>query len=61
MTTVVKKYPWRVNTIFRRKKGAIALDQIRSIDKGRLIKKMGVLKSENIRQIKEVLHEMLIQ
>ena len=61
MTTTTKKYPWRVSTVFKRKKGAIALDQIRTIDKQRLVKKAGSLKADSIKQIKSILYEMLIQ
>ncbi len=60
MTTSPREYPWRVNIVFKRKKGAIAPDQIRTIDKQRLVKKVGVLDPDYIRQLKSILHEMLI-
>lgn len=41
MTTGNKQAPYRVPITFQRKKGLILLDQIRAIDKTRLIKKMG--------------------
>ena len=41
MTTAGKDYPTRVPCKFQRKKGQIVLDQIRTIDKSRLIKKIG--------------------
>src|ERR1700693_1183030 len=41
MTTGNKQAPYRVPITFQRKKGLILLDQIRAIDKARLIKKMG--------------------
>jgi mRNA interferase MazF len=43
MTTVDKEYPTRVRCTFKRKKGQIVLDQIRTIDKARLIKKLGTI------------------
>lgn len=43
MTTAGKDYPTRVPCEFRRKKGQIVLDQIRTIDKSRLIKKIGTI------------------
>jgi mRNA interferase MazF len=43
MTTVDKEYPTRVRCTFKRKKGQIVLDQIRTIDKARLIKKLGAI------------------
>jgi mRNA interferase MazF len=60
MTSNVREYPWRIQLVFRRKKGAVALDQIRTIDKQRLVKKTGTLTPETIRRIKDTLHEMLI-
>ena len=43
MTTAGKDYPTRVPCEFQRKKGQIVLDQIRAIDKSRLIKKIGTI------------------
>ena len=43
MTSVQKDYPTRVSCTFRKIKGQIVLDQIRTIDKVRLIKKMGTI------------------
>ena len=41
LTTVVRPYPTRVNLTFQRKRGQVALDQIRAVDQSRLIRKMG--------------------
>lgn len=46
MTTASKDYPTRITCQFKRKKGHIVLDQIRTIDKTRLIKNIGALDSE---------------
>ncbi|RLB79100.1 MAG: type II toxin-antitoxin system PemK/MazF family toxin [Deltaproteobacteria bacterium] len=43
ITTVGKNYPTRVSCTFKRKKGQIVLDQIRTIDKTRLVKKLGTI------------------
>ncbi len=43
MTTAGKDYPTRVTCKFKKKKGQIVLDQIRTIDKTRLIKKLGTI------------------
>ena len=43
MTTARKNYPTRVSCTFKRKKGQIVLDQIRTIDKTRLVKKLGTI------------------
>ena len=43
MTTAGKVYPTRVSCRFQGKKGWIVLDQIRTIDRSRLIKKIGTV------------------
>ena len=46
MTTAGKDYPTRVSCTFKKKKGQIVLDQIRTIDKTRLVKKLGTIDPE---------------
>ena len=43
MTTKGKAYPMRVNCKFQGKDGMIVLDQIRSVDKSRLVKRLGTI------------------
>ena len=43
LTSTIRHYPSRINCLFAGKKGQIAIDQIRSVDKLRLTKKLGVL------------------
>lgn len=43
MTTKGKKYPTRISCSFQGKNGQIVLDQIRTIDKRRLVKKFGII------------------
>ena len=43
MTTAGKDYPTRVSCKFKKKKGQIVLDRIRTIDKIRLVKKLGTI------------------
>lgn len=43
MTSAKKEYPTRVSCTFKKKRGQIIIDQIRTIDKARLIKKMGTI------------------
>ena len=45
MTSTQKNYPTRVSCTFRENQGQIVLDQIRTIDKTRLIKKLGTIES----------------
>jgi mRNA interferase MazF len=60
MTTKSHNYPTRVSLTFLGKKGWIVLDQIRTIDKIRLTKEIGKLNTSTIREIKEVIKEMLV-
>ena len=46
MTIAGKDYPTRIACNFKKKKGRIVLDQIRTIDKTRLIKDIGTIDSE---------------
>ena len=41
MTTAGKDYPTRISCTFKGKRGQIVLDQMRTIDKSRLIRKLG--------------------
>jgi mRNA interferase MazF len=45
MTSAQKDYPTRVSGTFRKKQWQIVLDQVRTIDKVRLIKKLGTIDS----------------
>ncbi|OJF75588.1 MAG: growth inhibitor PemK [Treponema sp. CETP13] len=60
MTTKSHNYPTRVELKFKDKQGWIVLDQIRTIDKSRLIKKMGKTEKKTIVKVKNILREMLI-
>jgi mRNA interferase MazF len=60
LTTTAVVRPWRVPVIFQGKKGSIALDQIRTVDKRRLVKKAGAVRPSVIADIKRVLQEMLV-
>jgi mRNA interferase MazF len=48
MTTKSKAAPFRVSVTFGRKKGLILLDQIRTVDKTRLVKKMGAVADKTL-------------
>jgi len=58
MTSTIKKYPTRVTTTFQGKKGQIVLDQIRTVDKSRLVKKLGSISSAAEEKTLRVLQEM---
>ena len=47
MTSTIKdNFPTRVMTLFKDKKVQIALDQLRAIDRSRIVQKLGVLEKE---------------
>ena len=58
MTTAGKDYPTRVTCKFKRKKGQIVLDQIRTIDKKRLIRKLGTIDPEIQLEVISVLQRL---
>jgi mRNA interferase MazF len=58
MTTKGKKYPTRVECEFDGKQGQIVLDQIRTVDKTRLVRKLGELFEEIQEEALRVLAEM---
>ena len=60
MTTKVRNWPTRVRISFEGKEGEIALDQLRTIDKRRLVKQLGKIEPSVIVEVKRVLKEMLI-
>jgi mRNA interferase MazF len=58
MTSTIKNYPTRVTTTFQGKKGQIVLDQIRTVDKSRLINKLGSISSSAEEKVLGLLQEM---
>jgi mRNA interferase MazF len=58
MTTAGKEYPTRIECNLKGKKGHIVLDQIRTIDKTRLIKNIGTLDSETQLKVLAVLQRL---
>ena len=60
MTTKSHKYPTRAPVTVQNKKGWIVLDQIRIVDNKRLIKKIGKINNETIKEVKSIIKEMLV-
>jgi mRNA interferase MazF len=58
MTTKGRDYPTRVNCQFEGKSGQIVLDQIRTVDKIRLVKKLGKMPANTQYEVLAVLLEM---
>jgi mRNA interferase MazF len=60
MTTKSHSYPTRVKLQFKGKEGYIVLDQIRTVNKARLLKNLGAIPAETCQIIKETIKEMLV-
>ena len=60
MTTKSHSYPTRVKVRFDNKEGWIVLDQIRTVDKIRLVKQLGKISKNEISEVKRVIKEMLV-
>lgn len=58
MTTKGRNYPSRISCNFRGQQGSIVLDQIRTIDKSRLVKKLGNISAITQNKVFSVLSEM---
>jgi len=58
MTSTGKDYPTRVSCTFRKKHGHIVLDQIRTIDKERLVRRLGTIDSKAQLEVVSVLQKM---
>ena len=61
MTTTQRKYPTRVNLTFRGKAGQVALDQLRAVDRQRLIRRLGAVSSRTAREVSSLLLEMFVR
>lgn len=58
MTSAQKKYPTRVSCTFQKKKGQVVLDQLRTIDKARLMKKLGAIESKDQLEVIAILQRL---
>lgn len=58
MTSTIKNYPTRIPIIFSEQKGSIVLDQIRVIDKARIVKKLGTLDIKTMTLVLNALEKM---
>ena len=58
MTTKGRSYPTRIKCQFKGREGQIALDQIRTIDNNRLIRKLGRIEKRTADEVLTILNEM---
>jgi mRNA interferase MazF len=55
LTSKLKDYPSRVNCTFQKKQGQIVIDQIRTVDKTRLIKRLGTIDDSTSLKVYEMI------
>ncbi|HEY3303363.1 MAG TPA: type II toxin-antitoxin system PemK/MazF family toxin [Candidatus Binatia bacterium] len=58
MTTKGRPYPTRIPVRFQRKEGQIVLDQIRTVDKIRLVRRLGKIDQATAQKVLAILGEM---
>jgi mRNA interferase MazF len=61
MTTAGRVYPWRIACRFQRRAGFVALDQLRTIDVERFVKRLGRLSPETVSAVLRGLQEMFAE
>lgn len=60
MTTQSKNYPTRIEVKHNQKNGWVVLDQIRTIDRQRVLKTLGKLTEKEIAKVKLILKETFV-
>ncbi len=61
MTTSGRAYPWRIRCRFQNRSGYVVLDQLRTVDRERLVKRLGVLPSAALSEVLGGLQEMFAE
>jgi len=61
MTTSGQAYPWRIQCKFQKRSGVVALDQLRTVDRDRLLKRLGRLPADTIAAVLRGLQEMFAE
>ncbi len=60
LTSNLKSYPTRVLVHHNNQKGTVVLDQIRTIDRKRIVKVLGKISDKEITQVKNILRETYV-
>ena len=61
ITSTIRNYPYRVLCSVAGREGEIATDQIRTVDKSRIKRKIGELNNREIEELKEVFRQMFCE
>jgi len=60
ITSTLRNYPTRIKLNLQKVNGMIAIDQIRTIDKKRIVKIIDKISNVQIRKVKDILHETFV-
>lgn len=60
MTSSSKNYPTRIKVVQNGQEGWVVIDQIRTIDRNRIIKRFETVTNKEIEQIKNVMKETFV-
>lgn len=58
MTSIRRPFPTRVDCTFQKVRGQVALDQLRAVDRNRLVRRLGAIHTTTQNRILDVLGEM---
>jgi mRNA interferase MazF len=61
MTTGGRAYPWRIRCRFQRRAGYAVLDQLRTVDRERLVARLGALSTDTVAEVLAGLQEMFAE
>ena len=61
MTTGGRAFPWRVACRFQRRSGFVALDELRTVDTERLLRRLGRLTPQTVTTVLRRLQEMFAE
>jgi mRNA interferase MazF len=61
LTTGGRAYPWRIRCRFQQRSGYVVLDQLRTVDRERLVKPLGALPRQTLADVLGALQEMFLE
>ena len=61
LTTGGRAYPWRIRCRFQQRAGYVVLDQLRTVDRERLVERLGALPGQSLTDVLGALQEMFAE
>ena len=61
MTTGGRAYPWRIPCRFQHRAGFVALDQVRTVDQERLVKRLGAISGMTLESVLQAFQDMFAE